>query len=163
MALDQVIGHLKILLYSWYFFYHRHVHVFLALDQVIGRLKIIFYRPQPFMYFDTLLVLAKIKFQQQKKGYDHCPEKKYFHILWLFFCIKYIFCWKTGPGLCVTPGWPYFEIICQMHWLQIVSRVHCAGTAVLYIGVDWFWQRQNCRWNVLKCSLKYCWSILNTV
>ena len=47
------------------FFHHRYVHVFLALDQVISHLKIIFYHLQPYVYFDTLLVLVKIKFQQQ--------------------------------------------------------------------------------------------------
>ena len=63
------------------FFHHRYVHVFLALDQFIGHLKIIFYRPQPFMYFDTLLVLAKIKFQQQKKVMTTFRKKIFSHLM----------------------------------------------------------------------------------
>ena len=53
----------------------------MALDQVIGHLKIIFYRPQPFMYFDTLLVLAKIKFQQQKKVMTTVRKKIFSHLV----------------------------------------------------------------------------------
>ena len=86
MALDQVIGHLKILLLFCYFFMHRYVHIFLDLDRVISHLKIIFYHLQPYMYSTHKRLRP-----QSIKNISHLLSG---------FCTKYKFCWKTGPGLC---------------------------------------------------------------